>query len=64
MRSIPDEERSDLEQRWITLGKARNGRLLVVVHTYQEVDDSSTTVRIISARPATPSERRDFESDR
>ena len=64
MRSIPDEEHSYLEQRWITLGKARNGQLLVVVHTYREVDDSSTAVRIVSARPATASERRDFESSR
>lgn len=64
MRSLPDEEHSDLEQRWITLGEARNGRLLVVAHTYQEGDDNGTMVRIISARPATPSERRDYESNR
>lgn len=64
MRSLPDEEHSDLEQRWITLGEARNGRLLVVVHTYREGGDNGTMVRIISARPATPSERRDYESNR
>ena len=64
MRSLPDEEHSDLEQRWITLGEARNGRLLVVAHTYREGGDGSYTVRIISARPATPSERRNYESNR
>ena len=64
MRSLPDEEHSDLEQRWITLGEARNGRLLVVAHTYREGGDGSDTVRIISARPATPSERRNYESNR
>lgn len=63
MRSILDEEHSDFEQRWITLGEARNGRLLVVVHTYREGGDSGARVRIISARPATPGERRDYESN-
>ena len=64
MRSVPDEEHGDMEQRWITLGRAQDGRLLVVVHTYRELGDNGTMVRIISARPATPSERRDFELNR
>ena len=64
MRSIPDDEHGDWEQRWITLGKAQSGQLLVVVHTYRDLGDNGVAVRIISARPATPSERRDFESNR
>lgn len=64
MRSISDDEHSDWEQRWITLGRARSGQLLVVVHTYREVGDGGITVRIISARAATSSEQRDFESGR
>lgn len=64
MRSIADQEHGDLEQRWITLGKDQNERLLVVIHTYREVDDGSSIVRIISARPATSRERRDFEVSR
>ena len=43
------------------MGRSRQGRLLVVVHTFRQVGDR-VVVRIISARPATGSERRLFES--
>lgn len=59
--SLPDDEHSDSEQRWISHGQSRRGQLLVVIHMYREVDDSTTEVRIISARPATARERRDYE---
>ena len=62
MRSIPDEDHSDQEERWITMGIARNGQLLVVSHTYVE-SSGEVSMRIISARPASPKERRQFESD-
>ncbi|MDT8322454.1 MAG: BrnT family toxin [Xanthomonadales bacterium] len=29
-----DEEHSEAEERWVTLGLAGNGRLLAVVHTF------------------------------
>ncbi len=35
--SINDEDHSEDEERWITLGQAENGPLLVVVYTYQEI---------------------------
>ena len=54
-----DDGHSGFEQRWISLGQSRGGRLLVVVHTYRETGDA-TVVRIISARPATPRERRRY----
>jgi len=57
-----DDEHSETEERWITLGQADNGVLLVVVHTYQEIDQHNADVRIISARPATKREQRDYES--
>ena len=31
--SIYDEDHSENEERWITLGQAENGSLLVLVHT-------------------------------
>jgi len=34
--SIHDMEHSENEERWVTLGQADNGQLLVVAHTYQE----------------------------
>jgi uncharacterized DUF497 family protein len=47
------------EDRWLTLGVDALGRLLVVAYTWR--DD---TVRLISARKATASERRQYESKR
>ena len=59
--SIYDEDHSDQEERWITLGKADNGQLLVVIHTHQEISPAEATIRLISARPATPHEQRNYE---
>ncbi len=61
--SIYDEDDSENEERWITLGQTENGSLLVVVHTYQESSDTEAVVRIISARPATNHEQRDYEKN-
>jgi len=63
-RSVRDDIHSDYEERWITVGRARNGRLLVVSHTSEETGDRSLSVRLISARVATPSERRQYTTER
>ena len=63
MQSIPDKRHSTFEERWLTMGQAQDGWLLVVSHTYAETGCELTTVRLISARPATRNERRQFESD-
>ena len=47
---------SEQEPRWITLGMDALGRLLVVVYTWR-----GDRIRLISARPATPRERRQYE---
>jgi hypothetical protein len=44
------------EQRYLTIGSALSGRILVVAHT-----DRGEAIRLISARPATLSERRFYE---
>lgn len=62
--SIPDDDHSDTEERWVTMGRAANGTLLVISHTYHEVNVKAADVRIISARRATSHERRQYESDR
>ena len=62
-RSMPDDEHSDVEDRWVTIGQSEDGLLLVVVHTLRQSGDRSL-VRIISARSATRRERRAFESKR
>ena len=62
--SIPDDDHSDSEERWVTMGRAANGTLVVVSHTYREVGVNAANVRIISARRGTSHERRQYESDR
>jgi uncharacterized DUF497 family protein len=48
--------------RWITLGLATTGTLIVVVHTFDEIDDDGARIRLISARRATRRERQQYES--
>lgn len=55
-----DEDHSESEERWVTFGEAENGKLLVVVHTFEETNEGAK-VRIISAREATKRERQDYE---
>jgi len=47
---------SDLEERWITLGRNALGRIIVVVYTWR-----GENVRLISARPATAREKSQYE---
>jgi len=55
--TIPDPLHSDLDdERLVTMGLSAQGNLLVVVHL-----DSNDRIRIISARRATRSERRNYE---
>ena len=51
-----DPDHSVGEERFITFGVSTSGRLLVVAHT-----ERGDTIRIISARPATPGERNIYE---
>ena len=60
--SVLDDEHSGFEERWITMGFIRTGRLLVVCHTDLSTGEDTNLVRIISARLATPNERRQYES--
>jgi uncharacterized protein len=48
------------EERWQTLGLARGVVVLLVVHTWTE-QDGEEVFRIISARKATPRERKFYE---
>ena len=63
-KTIRDEEHSETEERWVTLGQAKNGILVVVIHTYREIGANSAEVRIISSRRATKRERRQYETKR
>ena len=56
-----DTEHSQDEERWVSVGRTDVGGLLLVVHTYASTGANSALVRIISARPATRQERRQYE---
>lgn len=59
--SIPDEDHSETEERWITIGLDENGILLVLVHTFEKVVANSARIRVISARKATKEETKNYE---
>jgi hypothetical protein len=60
-RLIPDPDSSFGEERFIILGQSRDFQALVVCHCYRDPDDN---IRIISARKADKSERKQYEEYR
>lgn len=60
--TVFDAEHSESEERWFTLGTASDGKLLALSHTYAATG-AGARVRIISAREATRSERRQYEDE-
>lgn len=59
--TILDEDHSEGEIRWITIGKDAGGRYVVVAHTFEWLTDERARVRLISARRPTRAEVRDYE---
>jgi uncharacterized protein len=60
--TVFDNDHSDSEERWATIGMTLAGRLLVVVHTHAEIDETTVAIRIISARAATKREARQYRT--
>jgi len=58
--SLYDDEHSDAEDRWITLGLSAAGGLLVVHHTFEELDARHVRIRIFSSRRATAAEIKQY----
>ncbi|HMO52571.1 MAG TPA: BrnT family toxin [Kiritimatiellia bacterium] len=54
-----DPDHSQTEDRFLLLGFSAKLRMLIVCHAYRENDE---VIRIISARRATPNERRQYGS--
>jgi uncharacterized DUF497 family protein len=54
--TIPDPVHSLTEERFVTIGVGDNGKILVVVAT-----ERGDIVRLISARPASRRERKQYE---
>lgn len=53
----PDPDHSDLESRFLMIGRSFRLRMLLVCHCFRE---SGSVIRIISARKATRKERETF----
>jgi len=56
MALVIEEQLVDGEQRFVSVGTDSIGRILVVVYSYR-----NDSIRIISARKATPRERKVYE---
>lgn len=56
--TVPDDQHSYNEQRWVRLGTSSRSRLLFVVYT-----ERNSSVRLVSARVANATERRQYEED-
>ena len=57
-RLMYDPDHSESEDRYILLGVSEESQLLMVCHLYKEND---RLIRIVSARPATKDERRQYQ---
>jgi hypothetical protein len=58
--SIYDESHSGDEERWITMGLSFTGVLLIVHHTFEQIDEEVVTIRIISSRKTTKKEQQQY----
>ena len=56
-----DEEHSDDESRFVSIGMSLKSRVLLLVHTEHEEQFDTLVIRIISCRKATPLERSVYE---
>ena len=56
--TVPDPDQPAQEDRYITIGLSTRMRLLIVAHT-----ERGDSIRIISARELTPTERKQYEEE-
>lgn len=61
--TYPDEFHSDLEERYISIGYSSQSRILLAVHTEEQVTEETIVIRIISSRKATLIERKFYEEN-
>jgi len=57
--SIIDDDHSESEERWVTLGQIINHGVIVVVHT-ERIKGELEYIRIISARKAVKNEEKEY----
>jgi uncharacterized DUF497 family protein len=62
--TVADIEHGAAEERWLSVGFAGDGKMLVIAYLWSESEPPITKVRLISARRATPKEIRQYEENR
>jgi len=60
--TVYDEEHSEQEERWVTIGRTEGGSTVIVVHTFTPTTPGNALIRIVSAREATNRERQQYEA--
>ena len=58
--SIYDNVHSEFEDRWVTLGISDKGRILVVCHTFVQLNTDTVRIRIFSSRKANQQEQKNY----
>jgi uncharacterized DUF497 family protein len=58
--TIFDDDHTEKEERWITIGISTSGKLLIVCHTYFELSEDSVILRMYSARKTTSIEKKQY----
>jgi uncharacterized DUF497 family protein len=58
--TIYDPDHSETEERWITMGISKKGRLLIVCHTFHRQNAESSIIRVISSRKANKIETQEY----
>ena len=58
--TLYDPDHSGPEDRWITMGISKSGRLLIVCHTFHEENSESISIRIFSSRKANKREIQEY----
>ena len=51
----------DHEHRWISIGLSETGKLILVFHTFRDIDKLNTVIRLFSSRKATKTEIKQYE---
>ena len=59
----PDLAHSSVEARHLRLGRAADGRVLMVAYTVRRGDDDAEKIRLISARRASRRERATYHTE-
>jgi hypothetical protein len=59
--TIFDNEHSEHEDRWITMGAAKNGQVIILCHLFKTETKESCITRIYSARKATKTELKSYK---